>query len=160
MNNCFIGLGSNLNNPLAQVTQAIQSLAQLPQSTLISHSPWYRSSPIGPGVQEDYVNGVALLHTELSPSTLLAALQSIETQQQRVRREHWGPRTLDLDILLIDQQIIDTATLTVPHKEVFNRNFVLQPLADIAPELVFPDGSSLASRLNSCPVNGLEKIEQ
>lgn len=157
---CFIGLGSNLNDPLAQVTRAIESLSKLPSSTLISHSAWYRSSPVGPEGQDDYINGVAQLQTSLSPAQLLTALQAIENQQQRVRREHWGPRTLDLDILLIDQQTIDTPSLTVPHKEIFNRNFVLQPLADIAPTLVFPDGSSLTSRLNSCPANELERLAQ
>lgn len=160
MKRCFIGLGSNLNDPLAQVTQAIKSLSQLPNSRFINHSCWYRSSPVGPGDQDDYINGVAQLETSLNPAELLSALQAIEAQQQRVRREHWGPRTLDLDILLIDQETIDTPNLTVPHKELFKRNFVLQPLADIAPTLVFPDGSSLASRLNSCPANELARLEQ
>lgn len=158
MNTCFIGLGSNLNDPLAQVTLAIESLSKLAASKLVRHSPWYRSSPIGPDGQEDYINGVAQLDTALSPLELLDALQAIEAQQQRIRREHWGPRTIDLDILLFDQQTIDTPRLTVPHREMFNRNFVLQPLADIAQSLVLPDGSSLTSRLNCCPANELEKL--
>ena len=158
MKTCFIGLGSNLDNPLTQVTRAIESLSKLNHSKLIRCSPWYRSSPIGPDGQEDYINGVTQLDTMLSPLELLDTLQAIETEQQRVRREHWGARTLDLDILLFDQQIIDTPRLTVPHREMFNRNFVLQPLADITQSLVFPDGSSLTSRLNCCPANKLEKI--
>ena len=158
MIDCFVGIGSNLNEPLTQVSQAIDSLSQLAHCSLLKHSPWYRSSPIGPGDQEDYINGVAHLQTSLSAAALLEALQVIEAQHLRVRHQRWGPRTLDLDILLFGQQVIDPPNLTVPHKQIFKRNFVLQPLADIAPGLLFPDGSSIVSRLHSCPANALKKL--
>lgn len=155
----YIGLGSNLANPRAQVAQALLELAALPQSRLVASSPLYRSAPIGPGEQPDYVNAVALLETSLAPLALLDALQAIEQNHDRVRIEHWGPRTLDLDILLLDQQIIASDRLKVPHPYLTQRNFVLYPLADITPELQLPDGTSLQALLAQCPRAGLAPIE-
>ena len=157
---CYIGLGSNLDNPINQVQRAAEALAQLSQTELSQLSPWYRSSPIGPAGQEDYINGVAQIRTQLTPLELLDALQAIESDHQRVRIERWGARTLDLDILLYGDQSIDLPRLQIPHIEMYQRNFVLQPLYDIAPALHFPDDSSLISRLNSCPANGLEQLQQ
>jgi 2-amino-4-hydroxy-6-hydroxymethyldihydropteridine diphosphokinase len=155
----YIGLGSNLENPLAQVEQALVELAAIPESTLLAKSPLYRSAPVGPGNQPDYINAAALLETSLAPLALLDALQAIELSHQRIRLEHWGPRTLDLDILLLDQQTIDSERLKVPHPYLTQRNFVLYPLADIAPELLLPDGTSLQQRIAQCPRDGLELIE-
>jgi 2-amino-4-hydroxy-6-hydroxymethyldihydropteridine diphosphokinase len=155
----YIGLGSNLENPLAQVQQALVELSAIPESTLLAKSPLYRSAPVGPGNQPDYINAAALLETSLAPLVLLDALQTIELSHQRVRLEHWGPRTLDLDILLLDQQTIDSARLKVPHPYLTQRNFVLYPLADIAPELLLPDGTSLQQRIAQCPRDGLARIE-
>jgi 2-amino-4-hydroxy-6-hydroxymethyldihydropteridine diphosphokinase len=152
---CFIGLGSNLNEPQRQVQQACEALATLPGSDLDSISPWYRSKAVGPGQQPDYINGVAQLTTRLTPFKLLHALQLIENQQQRVREQHWGPRTLDLDLLMYGEQVINTPELTVPHPRIQKRNFVLYPLADIAPQLLFPDGTSLLSLLDYCSRDGL-----
>ena len=155
----YIGLGSNLENPLAQVEQALVELAAVPESNLLAKSPLYRSAPVGPGDQPNYINAVALLETSLTPLALLDALQAIEQSHQRVRLEHWGPRTLDLDILLLDQQTIDSERLKVPHPYLTQRNFVLYPLADIAPELLLPDGTSLKQRIAQCPRDGLALIK-
>ena len=156
---CFIALGSNLDHPEQQVQRACQALASLPDSRLEAISPWYLSTPIGPGRQPDYINGVAELSTNLPATELLKQLQAIENQQQRVRKERWGPRTLDLDILLYGNQCINLPELTVPHPRMMERNFVLYPLADIAPDLQFPDGTSLAGRLDYCPRDDLEVID-
>jgi len=155
----YIGLGSNLANPRAQVEQAFAELVELPKSTLLSRSSLYTSTAVGPGEQPDYINAVALLETELSPLALLDALQEIEQGHRRVRIEHWGPRTLDLDILLLDQQTIDSERLKVPHPYLTQRNFVLYPLADIAPELLLPDGKSLQELIAQCPRAGLARLE-
>lgn len=155
----YIGLGSNLANPRAQVEQALAELAELPHSTLIARSSLYGSTAIGPGEQPNYVNAVALLQTELAPLALLDALQAIEQSHQRVRIEHWGPRTLDLDILLLDQQTIDSARLKVPHPYLPQRNFVLYPLSDITPDLQLPDGRGLQELLAQCPRDGLVRLE-
>jgi len=155
----YIGLGSNLENPRVQVEQALEELATIPQSHLLAKSPLYRSAPVGPGDQPDYINAAAILETSLTPLALLDTLQAIEQGHQRVRIEHWGPRTLDLDILLLDQQTIDSERLKVPHPYLTQRNFVLYPLADIAPELRLPDGTSLQQLIAQCPRDGLAPIE-
>ncbi len=155
----YISLGSNLENPRAQVEQALVELATIPQSHLRAKSLLYRSSPVGPGDQPDYINAAALLETALTPLALLDALQAIEQSHQRVRIEHWGPRTLDLDILLLDRQTIDSERLKVPHPYLNQRNFVLYPLADIAPDLRLPDGTSLQQLIAQCPRDGLAPIE-
>lgn len=155
----YIGLGSNLANPRAQVEQAFAELATLPNSKLLATSAFYSSIAVGPGEQPDYVNAAALLQTELTPLALLDALQEIEQAHRRVRIEHWGPRTLDLDILLLDQQTIDSERLKVPHPYLTQRNFVLYPLADIAPDLHLPNGSSLQELIAQCPRAGLARLE-
>ncbi len=152
----YIGIGSNLTDPQAQVQQAVKALSAIPETTVQTVSPWYRSSPVGgPANQPDYINGVACLETTLAPHALLGALQSIEQAQGRERREHWGARTLDLDLLLYGQQIIEDARLSVPHPRLHERSFVLVPLADIAPHLVLPNGSPLASLLRDISTEGL-----
>jgi len=155
----YIGLGSNLANPREQVEQAFAELAMLPNTKLLATSALYSSSAIGPGEQPDYVNAAALLQTELTPLVLLDALQEIEQAHRRVRIERWGPRTLDLDILLLDQQTIDSERLKVPHPYLTQRNFVLYPLADIAPDLHLPNGSSLQELIAQCPRDGLARLE-
>lgn len=155
----YIGLGSNLANPRAQIEQAFAELAEVPKSTLLGRSALYSSTAVGPGEQPDYVNAAALLQTELTPLQLLDVLQSIEQAHQRLRIEHWGPRTLDLDILLLDQQTIDSERLKVPHPYLTERNFVLYPLADIAPTLHLPDGRNLQELIAQCPRDGLARLE-
>ncbi|MGK0498643.1 MAG: 2-amino-4-hydroxy-6-hydroxymethyldihydropteridine diphosphokinase [Oceanicoccus sp.] len=159
MARCFIGLGSNLQQPLQQVSRAVDEIAALSNSQLLAVSRWYQSTAIGPGKQNDYVNGVAAIDTSLQPLELLAALQNIEKQHQRKRIERWGPRTLDLDLLLYGQQQIDLEQLTVPHPRIGDRNFVLQPLADIDADLALPDGQVIADLLKACGQQGLHLVD-
>lgn len=146
MTRVYIALGSNLANPLHQVQSALNALAELPQTKLIATSSLYRTPPLGPQDQPDYLNAVVALDTDLSAENLLDHTQKIELEHGRVRKdERWGPRTLDLDILLFGDEIISTERLTVPHYDMKNRQFMLYPLAEIAPELRFPSGESLQS---------------
>lgn len=140
----YIGMGSNLGDSLGHVASAIKELSALENSTLRSVSQLYRSKPIGPQDQPDYINGVAQLDTHLEPHTLLDCLQQIEHAHQRVRSERWGPRTLDLDILLYGDENIQSTRLMVPHPYMKERPFVLLPLHDLNPELQLPDGTSVA----------------
>jgi len=154
----YIGLGSNLNDPPAQLRRALDALASLKDSRLGAVSSLYRSAPVGPPAQPDYVNAVAALDTALAPLALLDALQAIEQAQGRVRGERWGARTLDLDILLYGGEVIQHERLGVPHAEMRKRAFVLWPLYDIAPELILPDGTALERCLSDCPFVGLERL--
>lgn len=157
----YIGIGSNLAEPLQQVQTAITSLQRTPNIQVITVSPWYGSHPVGgPANQPDYINGAACLHTTLSPHSLLDALQAIEQQQHRVRHERWGARTLDLDLLLYDLHCVDDDRLTVPHPRMQERAFVLAPLFDIAPQLVLPNGCSVASLLPALSTEGLWLLSQ
>lgn len=158
-NRCYIGLGANLTEPVAQLKRAVAALALLPASQLRQVSQFYSSKPMGPQDQPDYVNAVAAIDTELGPEQLLAALQNIEQQQGRERKaERWGPRTLDLDILLYGKLTLNTDTLTIPHYGMHLREFVLYPLAELAPELVLPDGTTLNTLLAQVPLNGLQPL--
>jgi 2-amino-4-hydroxy-6-hydroxymethyldihydropteridine diphosphokinase len=154
----FIGLGSNLENPHHQVETALAELAELTNTSLLAYSRLYRSRAVGPE-QPDYINAVALLESQLAPLELLDKLQQLEQAHNRVRLEHWGPRTLDLDILLVGNEQIDNERLTVPHPYLTQRNFVLYPLADIAPELGLPSGVALRDLLSRCPAEGLTLID-
>ncbi len=154
----YIGLGSNLDNPVQQLQQALIELAQLPGSDLQLHSSLYRSDPVGPPGQPDYINAVARISTVLDAHQLLDQLQSLEKLHQRVRTQRWGPRTLDLDILLYAQHIIDSQRLQVPHPYIQERNFVLYPLAEMNPDLVLPDGTLLSDLLARCPLGTLQRL--
>ncbi len=143
----YIGLGANLDQPQQQLKQALRELAHLPESSLVAQSSLYHSKPVGPQDQPDYVNAVALIETELEPLALLDALQQLEQDHGRIRKRHWGERTLDLDIILIDDQIIDSERLQVPHPFAQQRSFVLFPLSEINPQLTFPNGMSLEQLL-------------
>lgn len=160
MTRAWIGIGSNLAGPAAQLRRAIQALQALPGTRLLASSPTYRSLAVGPGQQPDYLNAVAAIETTLPALELLHALQGIEAAQGRERLERWGPRTLDLDILLYGECIIEEPELTVPHPRMLERNFVLQPLLDIAPGLVLPDGSRLQDRAATLGHEGLWRLEQ
>lgn len=143
----YIGLGANLNNPQEQLERALIELAQLPRSELISQSAFYHSKPVGPQDQPDYINAVALLKTQMLPLELLDELQKIEMKHGRIRKRHWGERTLDLDIILIDEKNIRNDRLTVPHPHAQQRSFVLYPLYELNPQLTFPDGKTLEQLL-------------
>jgi 2-amino-4-hydroxy-6-hydroxymethyldihydropteridine diphosphokinase len=155
----YIGLGSNLELPEKQIQAACNSLALLADTVFIKCSSLYQSRPMGPQDQPDYVNAVALIETELSPGSLLQQTQLIEQQQGRIRTEtRWGPRPIDLDILLFGQQLIDNERLTVPHSGMKQREFVLYPLFEIAQELILPCGEKLSDLILICPINGLQKM--
>ena len=155
-----IGLGSNLGDPQAQVCQAFVALAALPSSRLVAQSPLYRSRPLGPSGQPDYINAAAALETALAPLDLLAALKQIEQASGRVRGgERWGPRELDLDILLYGQRRLQEKDLVIPHPELARRNFVVAPLHDILPALEVPGVGSLAGLRRQLGMSGLERLE-
>jgi 2-amino-4-hydroxy-6-hydroxymethyldihydropteridine diphosphokinase len=154
----FIGLGSNQADPSAQLAGAVARLAALSETELVAQSPFYRSKPVGPQDQPDFVNGAAWLRTELSALELLDQLQAIEQAHGRERIQHWGPRTLDLDLLLYGNDTIASERLTVPHAELANRDFVLQPLLDLEPGLALPDGRTIAQLRQQCPDNNLQKL--
>ncbi len=144
----YVALGANLADPISQLDSACDALLSLAAADSFSISPYYRSAPMGDVEQPDYVNAVAGFNTDLAPIELLDALQAIENQQGRLRALRWGPRTLDLDLLLYGDQHIDIPRLIVPHYGMRDRSFVLIPLADIAPALILPDNTSLSSLIN------------
>ncbi|EBS8366935.1 2-amino-4-hydroxy-6-hydroxymethyldihydropteridine diphosphokinase [Salmonella enterica subsp. diarizonae serovar 50:z:-] len=144
----YIALGSNLTSPLEQVNAALKAIADIPDSRIVAVSSFYRTPPLGPQDQPDYLNAAVALDTALAPEELLNYTQRIERQQGRERKaERWGPRTLDIDIMLFGDKIINTERLTVPHYDMKNRGFMLWPLFEVAPELIFPDGLTLRQQL-------------
>ena len=159
MERVYIGMGSNLADPADQLRSAVQALAQLPDSRLIGVSAFYQSDSLLPG-QPRYTNAVAAIDSSLAPLDLLDALQAIELDQGRERLERWGPRTLDLDILLFGDLQLDEPRLIVPHYHMHARAFVLYPLAEIAPDLQLPDGRALSELLDACPYTGLERLSE
>lgn len=159
-NLCYIGLGSNLSAPVEQLQQALHHISAEARCSELRCSSLYASKPMGPQDQPDYVNAVARLIWQGSPIALLDTLQRIELEQGRVRKaERWGPRTLDLDILLFADQVINTQRLTVPHYGMKQREFVLYPLRELSPELTLPDGSRLLELIQHCPINDLQIIK-
>jgi 2-amino-4-hydroxy-6-hydroxymethyldihydropteridine diphosphokinase len=158
LTDAYIGLGSNLSEPSMQLAQAVIGLAALPDTELVAQSPFYCSRPVGPQDQPDFVNGAVWLRTALTPLALLDQLQAIEQTHGRERLQHWGPRTLDLDLLIYGDQAINETRLTVPHPELPNRDFVLQPLLDLDPALALPDGTAIADLRSQCPDNKLRKL--
>ncbi|PVZ72627.1 2-amino-4-hydroxy-6-hydroxymethyldihydropteridine diphosphokinase [Pelagibaculum spongiae] len=152
----WIGLGSNLEQPKQQLLKA---QAELEKLGVVTISRLYSSSPMGPQDQPDYVNAVAMLKTELAPIALLDALQAIENEHGRVRNRRWGERTLDLDLLIYDQQQINHPRLTVPHPGIAERDFVLKPLHELAPELKLPDGRPIEQLLENCSDHSLRLID-
>ncbi|WP_193222167.1 2-amino-4-hydroxy-6-hydroxymethyldihydropteridine diphosphokinase [Alkalilimnicola sp. S0819] len=155
----FIGLGSNLAEPARQVRDALRDLGALPDTRLVRQSSLYASPPMGPPDQPDYINAVAELRTELAPLALLAQLQGLERRSGRERVVRWGPRTLDLDILLWGERKLALEGLTVPHPGVHERAFVLYPLAEIAPGLSVPGRGELGALLAQCERGGLRRLE-
>ncbi len=156
---CFLGLGSNLNQPHLQVQQAIRLLQEQKKVSLQATSRRYRTKPMGQVAQPDYVNAVVKISTSLSPLQLLALCQDIENQMLRVRTAVWGPRTMDIDILLFESQQIDLPTLRIPHPGLLERDFVLVPLKEIAADLILPTGQTLDLALCNCQQTIIEVIE-
>jgi 2-amino-4-hydroxy-6-hydroxymethyldihydropteridine diphosphokinase len=158
MTPAYIALGSNLQDPPSQLRYALLALQALPETQLEKVSSVYRSAAVGPQDQPDYLNAVVLLTTGLSPLALLDALQQIERDQHRERSVRWGPRTIDLDLLLYGALEINSPRLSVPHPRMAQRHFVLYPLHEISDAgLLLPDGTALATLLQHCPRKGLTK---
>jgi len=156
----YIGLGSNLSEPIKQVQSAIRELATIEQSKIIKTSSLYLSKPMGPQDQNDYINAVLALDTPLSPLQLLDALQAIENKAGRVRKKNrWGARILDLDIILFGNEIINNDRLTIPHYGMKEREFVLLPLAEISPDLTLPNGDSLKFLSQNITHNSMLKLK-
>lgn len=156
----YVALGSNLDDPRAQVERAFGALGELNETRLVVRSSLYRSRPLGPVEQPDFVNAVAGILTRLEPSSLLAELKALE---ERLGREkpavRWGPRRIDLDLLVHGSARIDETGLTVPHPGIAERAFVLEPLAEIAPDLDVPGLGKVSSLLARLAASGLERID-
>ncbi|QAX81733.1 2-amino-4-hydroxy-6-hydroxymethyldihydropteridine diphosphokinase [Candidatus Pseudomonas adelgestsugas] len=158
MERIYIGMGSNIAAPNQQLCNAIEALALVPNTTVACVSTFYQSDSLLPG-QPRYTNAVAAIDSNLAPLDLLDALQAIENNQGRERLERWGPRTLDLDILLFGEHLIDKPRLKVPHYQMQLRAFVIYPLAELAPaDLQLPNGPILRVLLTTCPFMNLERI--
>jgi 2-amino-4-hydroxy-6-hydroxymethyldihydropteridine diphosphokinase len=153
----WIGLGANLGDARAAVLGALAELAALPASRLVAQSSLYRSAPVD-ATGPDFVNAVAGIDTALSATDLLAALQSIEQRHGRVRGERNAPRTLDLDLLLHGEAVIDTPALTLPHPRLHERAFVLLPLAEVAPALVVPGRGAVRELLRGLGAQAIERL--
>jgi len=147
MSTVFIALGGNLDNVPEAFHAARDEISQLSDSRLIASSNIYRTPPIGPPGQPDYYNAVICIQTTLAPIALLDALQACENKHGRVRQQHWGARTLDLDIVAIDHQCIELPRLHIPHPLMHTRQFVLRPLCDIKPNWQHPRTGQAASSL-------------
>ncbi len=154
----FIALGSNLQDPVAQVTQAFAGLAALPATRLIRRSSLYRTAPVGYDNQPDFINAAAEVETDLDALSLLRALLALETSHGRERPFPNAPRVLDLDLLLYDDQVMHTPELTLPHPRLHERGFVLFPLAEIAPDLEIPGKGRVGELVLDCQDQGVERL--
>jgi 2-amino-4-hydroxy-6-hydroxymethyldihydropteridine diphosphokinase len=158
----YIGLGSNLDTPARQIQRAFVELDNLPNTRLQARSHLYKSRPLGPQDQPDYINAVALLTTELAPLELLRALRRLEQDhgRRRIHESRWGARSLDLDILMYGDRHLVTEDLTLPHPQMHVRSFVLYPLAELAPELVIPEHGRVQDLRDRCHTPAIEPYEE
>jgi 2-amino-4-hydroxy-6-hydroxymethyldihydropteridine diphosphokinase len=155
----FIGLGSNLNSPVEQIKRARKAIAELDGVDECAFSSLYKSRPMGPQDQPDYINAVMAVEVRLSSLALLDQLQAIELAQGRLRKEaRWGARSLDLDIILYGEVVIESERLTIPHYGMAERNFVLYPLQEISPLLFIPNLGALSALVEQCSDEGLLKL--
>ena len=158
MTTAYIGLGSNLDSPCQHIVAAFSALDALPATALTRRSALYKSKPVGPPDQADFINAVAELRTGLLPLALLDGLQAIEDRHGRARGRRWGPRTLDLDLLLYGAATINHERLTVPHPEMLKRAFVLAPLVEIRADCRLPGGGASSDHLAALDRTGLERL--
>lgn len=155
----YIGLGSNLADPVAQLRAGVAALALLEQTQVEACSSFYRTAPVGRLEQPDFINAVCRVRTRQAPVALMRNLLEIERAQGRVREDKGGPRTLDLDLLLYGDRAIHTAELTVPHPRLHERAFVLYPLQEIEPDLVIPGRGALRELLVACAGQRVERLK-
>ncbi len=155
----YVGLGSNMDNPQEQLQEAVKHIHNHEQVSVQTCSFLYESSPMGPQNQSNFINAVCQLNTSLTPIELLDFLQSVEQLHGRTRvGERWGPRTLDLDILLFNNLRMDNDRLTLPHYGMADREFVLVPLFEIAPDLIMQDGRRISVWVKECTLDGLKRL--
>ncbi len=159
MTAAFIGLGANLGDPQRQVQQAFRELDAIPHTRVVRTSSLYRSAPLGYAEQPSFVNAVAQLETALAAERLLAELQVIEVAHGRRRSFANAPRTLDLDLLLFGNAVVDAPGLKIPHPRMHERAFVLVPLLEIAPEVAIPEQGPARLLLEKCRNQGVEKLD-
>ncbi|MFU9137334.1 2-amino-4-hydroxy-6-hydroxymethyldihydropteridine diphosphokinase [Erwinia tasmaniensis] len=158
MTRVYLALGSNLADPLHQVHDALDALDKLPSTQRIATSSFYRTPPYGPPDQPDFLNAAVALNTQLTPEALLDATQRIELEQGRVRKkDRWGPRTLDIDIMLFGHLRLNTPRLILPHYDMHNRAFMLLPLLEIAPDAALPDGQRLNDLLAELDTSAIRR---
>jgi 2-amino-4-hydroxy-6-hydroxymethyldihydropteridine diphosphokinase len=156
----YVGIGSNLDEPARQVRRALAALPELPQSRLISQSSLYGSKPLGPATQPDYVNAAAALLTRLEAPAFFTALRALELALGREpSRVRWGARRIDLDLLVFDAQRLDSPELTLPHPGIVQRNFVLYPLLEMAPELNVPGCGRVAELAARADPAGIWRLD-
>ena len=162
METFYIGLGSNLSgsmgDPQQQIQTALEKISDHPEIHELNTSSFYRTSPVGPQDQPEFINAVAQAKTSLTPLALLDYLQQIENEHGRERKEHWGARTLDLDILIFGQQSIHNTRLIIPHPRIEERAFVLVPLIELEPNFCSASGKSTADLLAKCSDQGIVKL--
>jgi 2-amino-4-hydroxy-6-hydroxymethyldihydropteridine diphosphokinase len=157
----YVGIGSNLDEPARQVRRALEALPELPQTRLVLHSSLYGSTPLGSAEQPDFVNAVAALLTRLEARALLRALRALESHLGREPpRERWGPRRIDLDLLVFAAQRLDSPELTLPHPGIVQRNFVLYPLLEVAPGLNVPGCGRVAELAARADPAGIWRLDQ
>ncbi len=155
MPTAHLALGSNLGDRRATLASALAALAATPGIRVLAVSPIYETAPVGPPGQDDYLNAVAILETTFAPHALLDTFLAIERDHGRVRTERWGPRTLDLDLLLHGETTLHDARLTLPHPRMHERAFVMIPLAAISPDLVLPDGRTATTTSATLDATGV-----
>jgi 2-amino-4-hydroxy-6-hydroxymethyldihydropteridine diphosphokinase len=158
MSIAFLGLGSNLENPLLQIHRAVNALKRQQDLALLQCSSFYLSKPVDGSNQENFVNCVAKIQTSLNSEALLSFCKKIERLHGREKSYHWGPRIIDIDILLYGQLSIKTERLVIPHKELLNRDFALIPLLEIEPSATLPNGEPLMKSKHQLEHNILHKL--
>ena len=158
----YIGIGSNLGDSISIVQDAIKCIGKISKSELVNQSSLYQSEPIGDIPQDDYINAIVAIKTSLAPTDLLLELQAIEFAfyRQRDPTLRWGPRTLDLDIILYGNHLINDSHLIVPHPEMHNRLFVLKPLLEVSGEMYIPGLGSISYLIEKAPVIKINIINQ
>jgi 2-amino-4-hydroxy-6-hydroxymethyldihydropteridine diphosphokinase len=159
MSKVYVALGSNLNNPASQIQRAFLALAQLLNTNLVAQSSLYQSAPVGYDAQPDFINAVVELNTFEMPKSLLKALLKIEQDFGRERPFANAPRVLDLDLLLFDDIVLNTKNLTLPHPRMWDRAFVMLPLAEIAPDLTAPNGDNIVKYTQLLMHQGIRRLE-
>jgi 2-amino-4-hydroxy-6-hydroxymethyldihydropteridine diphosphokinase len=154
----YVALGSNVEGPAHHVQQAILEIGSFTHTKVVAQSSLYRTPPWGKLDQPDFINAVVKIQTRHTALELFLLLQDVENKHARQRVEKWGPRTLDCDLILYGQEIIDTPDLIVPHPRMKTRGFVLLPLAEIVPTCVLPSGEAILDLVSRCDCTGIEKL--